>query len=85
MKIPKIITNFMVKKPTRKPVKKAPAKKVEKEQKPQAGTVTTGPKPEMKFPLYEGSRVVEVIDEKGDAKHCKMADGTTKWVPADRF
>ena len=41
--------------------------------------------PKQELPTHEGVRVIEVLEEKGDFLHCKMANGTTMHVPKSAF
>jgi len=42
--------------------------------------------PEHETPVvYEGAEVISILEIKGDAYHCRMSDGTTKWIPKEVF
>jgi hypothetical protein len=42
--------------------------------------------PEHETPVvYEGAEVISILEVKADAYHCKMNDGTTKWIPKEVF
>ena len=41
--------------------------------------------PKRELPTFEGVKVLEVIGERGDLFHCKMANGTTMHVPKSLF
>ena len=35
--------------------------------------------------LVDGAKVLEILEENATAKHCKLSNGTTSWVPKILF
>jgi len=81
----KVVKKLEVTAKIAEPIKVPITVKAPKAVKPEAKKEVNEPKTVQKVVTHEGAEVTAILSENGSAKHCRLSNGTTAWVPKSSF